>query len=187
MMKRVLLAMLGLLVMSGAAFAQPDTSYVGLFADVDHTTWDVLYVGPSATDFTMYIFWLPSVRGLQGVEFKVKYPSNVLGMAVTSNPSITLDFGSLSAGILSVWGEGDCQQAGVWVESHNQECLLRSNVASMIEIVAHPTSGKIEVATCELGYPLEPVRKFTNLCTNQACVTATETKTWGAIKGLYKN
>jgi len=184
-MKRVLLASLGLLLIAGAAFAQPDTSYVGLFTDVDHTTWNVSYVGPIPTEFIMYIYWLPSVRGLQGVEFKVKYPSNVLATAVNQNPGIVIALGSLSAGISAVWGEGDCQAAGVWVESHNVECLLLSNVASMVEIVAHPLVGKYQILNCELGYPPEPVRKFTNLCTNQACATATETKTWGAIKGLF--
>jgi hypothetical protein len=184
-MRRVLLVALGLLLIAGAAFAQPDSTYTGFFADSARTTWNVAY-GGTTTSFTMYIYWLPCARGLQGVEFRVSYPANVIQGAVTSNPNIVLDFGSLKAGISSVWADGDCQPAGVWVISHEADCFLTSAVSSVVQMIPNPAENKYQILTCELGYPKEPVKRFTNLCLNQGCAYRTESKTWGAIKSLFQ-
>jgi len=185
-MKKVILAALGLLLMAGAVFAQaPDTAYVGLFADVDRLTWSAYHIDPPMTDFMMYIYWLPSVDGFQGSEFKVSYPANVLKGLVTTNSRIVVSLGSLSTGISVVLAEGDCQPPGVWIETHHQECTLLSITPSIIEIVAHPTVGYYQVAICDENFSIRPVKKFTNLCLNSACATATESKTWGAIKSLF--
>jgi len=185
-MKKVILAALGLLLMAGAAFAQaPDTAYVGLFTDVDRQTWTASYSGPPPTDFMMYIYWLPSAEGLIGAEFKVTFPSNVLRGTLTTNPRITISLGQLTTGLAVVLNPTDCQPPGVWLETHNLECALLNATPGVIQIAASGMSGDYHVAICDQDYSPRPVIRYTNVCVNSTCTTATEKETWGAIKSLF--
>lgn len=183
-MKRVLLIAIGLLLVAGSAFAQTDTTYAGLFTDVAHTTWTVSSTGFTA--FTLYIYWLPPQDGLSAMEFKISAPANVIMSTTTANPDIVVSLGTLTGGTSVSFGEV-CEPAGVWVWSHHVSCFLTSTAVGTIEIVPDPTAlpPVLQIATCALGNPLYPVRKFTNLCLNSTCSTATQTKTWGAIKSLF--
>jgi hypothetical protein len=184
-MKKVILAALGLLLMAGAAFAQaPDTAYVGLFTDVDRNTWTASHTG-APTDFMMYIYWLPSVEGFIGAEFKVTFPTNVLRGTLTTNPRITISLGQLTTGLAVVLDPTDCQPPGQWIETHNLECLLLSATPGVIQIAASGMSGNYQVSICDVNYTVRPVKRFTNICLNSSCTTATEKKTWGAIKSLF--
>lgn len=183
-MKRMVLVVLALFVFSSAGFAQPDTGYVGLFTDVAHTTFTKDYSG-AVTPFTMYIFWLAPTQGINAVEFAVTYPANVIGSTVTTNAGIVVSLGTLPGGISCAWAAGDCQLAGVWVESHHQSCFLTSAALGLIEVVAHPVAGGPQIASCELGYPIYQVKKYTNLCLNQTCEIAVQDATWGAIKSIF--
>jgi len=185
-MKRVLWAIMLLFVFSSAGFAQPpDTAYVGLFTDINHTTFSVMHPGGAPLPFTMYIFWLAPAVGINAVEFMIVYPANIIASTVTPNPAITVNLGSLSAGMSSAWGPEDCQAAGVWVESHHQACFLMNMDQTIIELAPHPTAGGPQIASCELGYPIYPAKKFTNLCLNSDCSYAAPNTTWGAIKSLF--
>ncbi len=190
-MKRMVLIALGLLLLAGSAFAQPypglpDTAYVGLFADVGRTVHSVTYGGTGFTPFTMYLFWLPSTRGLIAAEFKLAYPANVIGAAITSDATLTVQLGTLGAGISIAWNPDSCQTD--WVYSHRQACFLTSALQTQIEVVANPAVlpfPAYQVATCELGYPIEPVRRFTHLYLNWDGGVAVEPKSWGSIKSLF--
>ncbi|MFA4949194.1 MAG: hypothetical protein WC674_11910 [Candidatus Krumholzibacteriia bacterium] len=200
-MKRMVLIAMGLLLLAGSGFARPygglgdstyaglpDTAYVGLFADVGHTVRSVTYGGTGFTPFTMYIFLLPSKMGLQGAEFKVSYPSNVMGTTVTQNPLIVIALGTLAAGISFTFAEeGGCRSD--WVEAYHQACYLTSAAQSQIMVIEHPDIlpfPAYEVITCELGYPIAPLKRFTHLSMNYDGGTAVESKSWGSIKSLFK-
>jgi hypothetical protein len=184
-MKRVIPAVVALLLVAGSSFAQaPDSTYVGLFTDVDHTVWTQSYTG-ATTLFYMYIFWLPTEKGMQAAEFSISYPDNIVGLTVTKDADITVTLGDLEGGISIA--TGTCHPGGVWYQTHRQRLALYDAEVSTVRILANPTliPPKLQIASCELGYQKYPVRKFTNLCINEDCSTATTPKTWGAIKSLF--
>lgn len=188
-MKRMVLVAMGLMLLAGSAFAQPfpglpDTAYVGLFADVSHTVRQVNYGGVGFTPFTMYIFWLPSKMGIQGAEFKLAVPANVILAVTTKNPYITVELGTLANGISCAFSEDTCMID--WVESHHVTCYLTNATQTQVEVVENPTAGAYQVASCELGYPLYPVKRFTHLYMNWDGGIAVESKSWGSIKSLFQ-
>jgi hypothetical protein len=191
-MKRMVLIAMGLMLLAGSAFAQPfpglpDTAYVGLFKDVAHTIRSMNYtaIPPAFQSFTMYIFWLPSNMGLQAAEFGISYPLNVLDAVTTKNPLVVLEMGTLKAGISISFAEiTGCQTD--WVYSHVVTCFLKDATQSEIMVIPHPTVGAYQVASCELGYPIYPVKRFTHLYLNWDGGTAVEPKSWGSIKSLFR-
>ena len=137
-MKRMVIVATGLMLLAGSAFAQPypglpDTAYVGLFKDVAHTAWAVNYTAtpPAFTNFSMYIFWLPNKMGLQAMEFKIQYPSNIIPAVTTKNPAVIIELGTLTAGISASFAEGDCHTD--WVYSHQVTCFLKDATQSQID------------------------------------------------------
>jgi len=186
-MKRVLLIAAALLMLAVAGAAQaPDSSYVGLYADVDHSVRRVDYPG-AFTPFTMYIWWLPSVRGIRAAELMISYPANVIAGGVTASPRINVSLGSLPAGISFAFES--CNEGGIWFESHRQACFITSAAESQFEVVNHPglIPPSYQVAICDSaqGYRPEPVKRLTHLYLNWDGGIATETSTWGAIKSLF--
>lgn len=181
-MKKSLLVFFGLLLFSSAAYAiSPDTSYVALYADSGRTITRVDYTG-ATTRFEMYICWLPSGRGIHALEFKMNYPSNMIAATVTESPDISVSLGTITSGA-SV-GLTFCKTDWFW--SHHQTCYLTSSAAGFIYVGPHPQAGGPQISTCDLGYPIEPIRRWHNLCLNSTCQLAVGGKTWGAIKELYR-
>jgi hypothetical protein len=191
-MKRMVLIATGLMLLAGSAFAQPfpglpDTAYVGLFADVAHSVRSVNYGGAPA-GFQWYIYWLPSKMGLQAAEFAISLPSNVIGMTIlASDPAITVQMGTLAGGLTIAFHADSCQTN--WVFSHKVQSVLMSAAQSQIMVVENINIlpfPAYQVASCELGYPIEPVKRFTHLYLNWDGGTAVEPKSWGSIKSLFK-
>lgn len=182
-MKRLLIAALALAYLSVGLSAQAlmPNAYAGLFVDQIHSGTAVYYVTP-LTPFTMWIWWLPSEKGIMAVEFQIIYPSNVIGITVTVNPLVAAELGDLASGESAAFG--DCQMACVW--THQQACYLTDMSPSFIQIVAHPTGGGLNVATCEAGHPIEAATALTPLYLNQSGPIAAEPVSWGVIKGLYR-
>jgi len=193
-MKRMVIIAMGLLLLAGSLYAQPfpglpDTAYVGLFKDAAHTGWSVNYVAtpPAFTIFTMYIFWLPSKMGLQAAEFRISYPSNVIGGAITSNVDLSVQLGTLPAGISIAFFEDKCKTD--WVLSHSQMCFLKDATQSQIMVIENPAVlpfPAYQVASCEGGYPIYPVKRFTHLYMNWDGGVAVQSKSWGSIKSLFQ-
>ena len=190
-MRRMVLVAMGLLLLAGSAFAQPfpglpDTAYVGLFADAAHSVRSVNY-GVAPASFQWYIFWLPSKMGLSATEFKIQLPANVVGTTVLDkDPAITVELGTLTAGITIAFHEDSCQTD--WVYSHHLSSFLLNATQSQIEVVAHPAiiPPEYHVTSCEPGYPIEPVKRFTHLYLNWDGGIAVEEQSWGAIKSLFR-
>lgn len=182
-MKKALLIGFAMLFVASAVSAAPNCcewGYIGLFADGGHSVCNVNAPAPFFP-FTMWVWCMPSIRGMQAAEFMVAYPANVIGSTVTQNPLINVALGSLNAGISVSFSE--CQATWQW--THQQSCFLMDMNANTIQIVAHPGSGVYQFATCEIGFPLEPTTRLTHLYLNQNCVYATQDASWGAIKSLF--
>ncbi len=197
-MKRMVLTAIALTLIAGSGFAQPypglpDSAYVGLFADVAHTSYRVNYGGTGFTPFTYYIFWLPSKMGMMAAEFKIQYPTNVIQTAPTKNAAVIIELGTLKDGIsISFYGEAECGTNCCrtdWTYSHAVSCLLQNANQSQIMVVDR---GQVEnvwvplqVGTCEPGTPLFPAKRFCYLSLNYDGGVGVENTSWGAIKNLF--
>lgn len=142
----------------------PAYSSIGLYADESRSTNAGYYAG-APTEITMYIFCNPTARGLYAVEFSIAYPANVLVGDVTTNPLIAVELGDLDTGTSVAFN--DCQNDWVW--THHQSLFLTNTEETRVEIEKHESAGEYQMATCELGYPLEPVFISSLLCFNAAC------------------
>jgi hypothetical protein len=106
----------------------------------------------------------------------------VIASTITVNPLVAAILGDPPSGTSAAFG--DCQMAWVW--THQQTCYLTDMSPSVIQIVAHPTGGGLNVATCEDGYPIATARALTPLYLNQTGPIAAEPVSWGTIKSLYR-
>jgi hypothetical protein len=192
-MKRMVLVAIGLLFIAGSAFAQPypglpDTAYVGLFTDAAHSASRVNYSGVSPTPFQWYIFFLPSKTGFQAAEFKIQLPANVLSTTILAkDAAITVELGTLTGGISTALAEGTCRTD--WFYLYKIQSILMSNVESQVELVENPNIlpfPAYEVASCELGYPIEPLKRYCHLSMNYDGGVGVQSKSWGAIKSLFQ-
>lgn len=159
------LAFILIIIGVGPVLAQTSAySRMGLYTDEARSSSDVSYAGPS-TEATVYVLFAPSSRGLYGAEFSLVYPANVIPADVTTNPLISAYLGDLSTGMSFAFL--DCQTDWVW--SHHQRLFLTSADPAFVKIAASSLSGECQVASCELGYPLEPVFFSSLLGVNAAC------------------
>ncbi len=154
------------LALTAAAFepalAQtPSCAYIGLYADEARSSNTVSFAG-GYTEFTMYVFCGPTDRGLFAAEFSIAYPGNVLSADVTTNPLISVSLGDLDTGISVAFAE--CQNDWIW--THRQRLFLTSGDAARVGIEKNEVAGEYQIATCGLGYPLEPVFFSSQLCLN---------------------
>jgi len=184
-MKKGLLIGFVVLMLAGSLSAG-DVPYIGIYASPDGVmdTHSTCSISPVVFDetFVMWIWVLPSSRGMNAVEFRLSRPTLITQeLDAVSNPDITIELGSLSAGISSAFGS--CQNGWTW--THQQLCSSRSTTPRFFSIIVNPSSGLFQVASCEPGNPLEPATRLTHLYLYQPCVYATKDATWGAIKSLF--
>lgn len=190
---KILLAAVAIIIVASSAFALPDTGYIGLFIDATHNTDPAANtVCPAAYgQFMCWIWCLPSVNGLQAVEFAVGFPSTVVTLAVVQNPCITIGLccGTLSTGISVAFAEGCCQMDWVWTH----QITMMSLAATPAKIAIAPNQNVLPVpayqfASCEPGYPIEPCIYLTPLyiCWSpDPGPLGVREESWGAIKSLF--
>lgn len=166
---------------AGVARAASDQAYVGLFADEYHSTCIIVSPG-SLVSFTTWVWFLPGTSGVMAAEFHIVFPSNVIVGNVTCNTHVLGCYGPPEDiafdHCLTEW------EWGIKVE-----CVLTDALPSIIELVPHSGDSSVLVATCELGFPLEPAIVLMDLYLNQTgrCFfDAAEPVSWGAIKSLYQ-
>ncbi len=187
-MKRLLMVLL-LFISFGTAHAQlPQTAYIGLFADEDHLSWCVN--GQVFYGCEMWVWVLPSERGVMCVEFKVEYPDNVIQSTILQCwGDFTLDIEDPAMGYSACALECRLEWFCVFV----QQLYVTSAEETRCEIVPHVGAGAYQVANCEPGYPVEPVIKLTDLYVNRepndpVCAgVGTGSASWGAIKRLVSD
>jgi hypothetical protein len=147
----------------------PQTGYIGIWADQNHLDCDVF--PPQYTTFDVWIWCLPSVRGLQAAEFAVSFPATVITLSMVQRPDIAVSLGSLTTGISVAFSQNDCQRDWVWM--HHLTCMsLTTNVPGYIGIIPHPATLPLpayQFASCEPGYPIEPCMNSGPLYVNQSC------------------
>ncbi|MCX5752104.1 MAG: hypothetical protein NTW97_00500 [Candidatus Krumholzibacteria bacterium] len=196
-MVKMLLAVAVIVLTTSSSFALPETGYIGLFADATHDT-DPTSGGagynvcpPQYGQFQCWIWCLPSVHGLQALEFAISFPPTVVVLATTRNyPDITMEIGSPDGGISIAFGEGNCRSDWLW--THNFTCMsLAAGLPAQIRIVPHPGVQPMpayQFASCGPGYPIEPC---IILCPLYICYPypegplGIEQTNWGSIKSLF--
>ncbi len=191
-MKRMVMVAFALLLLAGSGFAQPfpglpDTAYVGIFNDAAHTTHQVNYTGAPAP-FQYYIFFLPNKMGFQAAEFTLKLPANVVSVTtLAKDAAITVELGTLTGGISIALQEGVCRTD--WFYAYRLQSLLMSNVQSQITVEDRGDVNGVwtpyQVASCEPGYPIYPVKRYCHLSLNYDGGVGVENTSWGAIKSLF--
>jgi hypothetical protein len=192
-MKRMVLIAMGLMLLAGSAFAQPypglpDTAYVGLFTDLAHTTYQVNY-GVAPTAFQWYIFFLPSKMGFQAAEFKIQLPANVVSITTLAKDlAITVELGTIAGGISVALDESVCRTD--WFYLYKLQSILMSNVQSQITVEDRGDVNGVwtpyQVASCEPGYPIYPVKRFCHLSLNYDGGIGVQSTSWSAIKNLFQ-
>lgn len=189
-MKKLLMCLAVLLILSGAAAAQNPT--IGLFADQDvapappYNTHCMTGVG--IWQFQMWIWCLPPVEGMMCAEFKLNYPLNIISSTVTDNSAIiSVQLGTLDTGMSVCYLA--CQNSWNWC--FHQLIYVTTGEATTIDIVDHPDTDNIEFADCTPGYPTVEAVVLCGMQLNVAtddpgCQTGTQNASWGAIKSLYR-
>jgi len=191
-MKKCLMLLVVLVLLSPAAQAQPPLGYIGLFTDASHSSWCA-----SGTPFypvTMYIWCLPGINGQMCAEFAIDYTADpgLIKTGATQAPHVSVALGGLDSGMSVCFIE--CQTDWHWAFS--QVLLVNTTSKLTIQIVPHPgiLVPAYQFANCLPKFPIEPCIVFTNLYINsqngidaECSTTANETATWGAIKNIYQD
>jgi hypothetical protein len=151
-MRGFLLLVLVLVLITAVAHAQlPEVGYIGLYTE------DPWRFDPSMSCVTgvgfypaeMWIFCLPSVRGIICAEFMITYPANVIQSTVTTNPAVSVTLGELDTGMSVCFV--DCHWDWVW--PFHQSLWVIDATPAWIEIVKHPDPHIIcvQFANCVLA------------------------------------
>ncbi|UCF04676.1 MAG: hypothetical protein JSV33_12225 [bacterium] len=171
------------LLVTGTVSAQlPSKPYIGLFIDEARSSWCT--EGVPLYLVQMYIYFLPSERGIMCLEFVIEYPQNVIQSTITPH------YPSIECWIEGPWDEGvtvcfrDCVMDWTW--SHCQDLWVTDLEYSVVRILPHPAVGALQVASCEPGFPVEPCTNFTQLYINGCGPTGVDEASWGAIKSMYQ-
>jgi hypothetical protein len=189
LMKRWLSILLVFWILPVAVFAQlPPVGYIGLYTDELHNEWCA--VGAGFYLVQMWAWCLPSERGMICAEFRIDYPANVIQSSVTWNQPWFIDPPDLEEGASVCLL--DCQWDWYWL--FHQQLWVTDPGPTYVEIVEFPflEVPVMQFANCEPGYPVETVKKYTNLYINydlaspECSGTAAETGSWGAIKKLMR-
>jgi len=189
MKKALLIAAAVMFVASAASAVLPPVGYIGIFANATHDTDPAAnYICPALyTPTPAWIWCLPSVNGLQAAEFAVSLPATMVQLSAVKNPNITVELGSLGAGISVAFGEGMCNTD--WVYLYQLSYMVLAAVPQKVDIIPHPGTLPLpayQFATCQPGYPIEPCLYLTPLyvCMSPSPLGVEQTN-WGAIKSLF--
>lgn len=192
-MKKALLFVIGALLVAAPAYA--GFPYVACFGDflggpsgADHSGYSV-YINSAPVDVEMWIWWLPAPgKGLSGIEFSVVYPPQRIMTegAVTTNPLIASEQGTLTTGMIATVSPTDCQYDWFW--SHHQ--VLTAFSAGSYCVNLRPNPGRVTppfdiiLTSCEPGFPTYACTKLCDFWINYK--DAVKPSTWGSIKSLYE-
>jgi len=193
-MRRVLmlLSLAGMMPVPSVADL-PLTGTIGVYADGAHqyNAYCPFPIGAPIAKVEMWIWCLPSTRGLRCADFSIGYPANALQDLVTSNPGVSSSQGDLAGGYSACFDA--CQLDWVWIA--HQSLYLTSNASTYVEILPHPGIGLYRFLNCDSPNCCnEPAIKGSTLylsdsahaCLPPEIAIGTGSDTWGAVKALYK-
>jgi hypothetical protein len=113
-------------------------------------------------------------------------PATIISLSTVKNPGITVELGALNTGISVAFGEGQCQMDWVWL--YNLTLMALAPAPGAVMIIPHPGTLPVpayQAASCELGYPIEPLIRLSHLHFYQSCQVGVQESNWGAIKSLF--
>ncbi len=181
-MKRILLVMVMVLLVSSVVSAQPPPQgYFGLFFDVNRVNW--CYNGVGTTTF--YFFAIPNSDGLKCVELMTPLPAGFFMFGEVFHPDVLSPvMGSLPAGLAACFG--NCYYE--WVQVLSGTLMIPNMDPAEIMIDAFPLSPYPKILDClDPAHELEAI-SWTSIYTNYVvCPGYSSTEsTWGAIKNMYE-
>lgn len=186
-MKRMVILVVALLLVSGSAYACPS---IGLFNCPDHSSWCATGVGFYPVEMWVWSLANPHTEQVSKIcdEFSVCYPINVIQSTVTWNtPLISVSLGDLPSGLSVCYIV--CQTNWFWI--CHQLLYVTDGTQTMVYICPHPGVGVIQYASCEPGYPTYVNPQLSHLYINyepgidpECAFIGTETSSWGAIKSM---
>jgi hypothetical protein len=167
----------------------PPQGYIGLFTDEYRQEWCA--EGEAIYSVEMWMWCLPSNNGQAGVEFGVRYPSNIVLSTFTTNDIWGLGMISGCEGDICYLSGGymGCMTDWHWI--FHETLYVMDSTPSYCEIVPFPESGVYKFMSCLPGHPDEPCRIYTNAYFNyppegpECRGTAIESKSWGSIKSMF--
>jgi hypothetical protein len=193
--KGIALASIGVLCLATAgavAAVLPPIGYIGIFADTSRAANSVCTA--QYESFEAWIWCLPSENGMQGAEFAVRFPADILTLNIVTNPVVNPVIGALASGI--AFNLNYCQTDWVW--THCITLLPLAVLPSTIDIIPNPWAYPApahKFTTCEEAgsgsnyYMVEPCINLTPLyfcwAPDPGPIGVEETS-WGAIKALYR-
>lgn len=188
-MKKLLFLVVVLTLVATAVSAQPPVPYIGLFTDEFHSVWCASNPAPFYP-VEMWVWCLPSERGMICAEFDISYPVNVIQSTVTLNPELGIIIPDPPYPEAFILCFVDCKWDWAWL--FHQTLYVVDQTPTYIEIIKHPDPDieHIRFANCEPGFPVEPCIKYTNMYLNyeppdpECLGTATQDASWGAIKSM---
>ena len=192
-MKKLLTVLLLTAILSGSAIAQaPPISYFGLYCDEHHSS--RCAAGTGSYEVTMWIWCLPGVDGLYGVEFAVVYPAGLIPGEVERNPIFPVQIGDLSSVNGVATPASECLKDWTWV--FRQTLHVVTSDAMEVRLKGSTMGGIVyEVpihTTCGYTRPICDFRVLNHFYINYSdgeleCQTlGTESRSWGAIKSLFR-
>ncbi|MCK4537798.1 MAG: hypothetical protein KAV42_03265 [Candidatus Krumholzibacteria bacterium] len=150
------------MLIPASGVAQP-LSYIGLYADPYHYDGDVVIWEPYA-GWTTWVWVMPGNDGMMCAEFMIQNPPYVLNIGTTPNPAHSVTLGDPFTGISICFPE--CQYDWTWLY---QLSALPVEVGpyDYVYVLPHPDTDAVQIATCEAGYPIQPVTYCLHLGINQ--------------------
>jgi len=143
----IILIMISVVIFPAIIAAQSD-GLIGMWADSEHChSW--IDPSPPYTTFNLWIFVLPGADGVEGLEFKMDLPANVILSGYELNPIFGITIDPITPWIApgASWDFGPCQTDWFW--THRITLLTTDVLPSHITIVPHENSGLIASITCE--------------------------------------
>ena len=132
-MKKYLMVFLMVLLFSTAVSAQTQ-GYIGLFADVTHTSWCASAASVPG-NFNMWIYCLPRSDGMFCAEFMIQMPADPTLILATTTPQdgYSVIMGNLTTGVSICFNS--CQTDWIW--THQLTCLVIDETPSIITLDPH--------------------------------------------------
>jgi hypothetical protein len=186
---KTLILVLAIIMISSAAFGTPT---IGIyFTDVPGEMTYFLNDPPGVQEFDAYIYAHFVGCMLSAVEFKIDMPSSINYTGTSFPPEATVSLGDPINGISIAYapaldGIGSAQNFLCTIHLWSLDrctCNLGTLEDSPMTVVAHPGSGHLRGTCHPENYLFELQGMMSILCPK---AVGTETKSWGAIKSLFK-
>ena len=174
---------LALAFLPSASGAQATThTYIGVYFDDTHTSWCVTQTPPYTVE--LWVWALPGVYGLSGAVFDFDYTGVDIPGDLTYHPNIVIRPTACQKPCpYFSRGYADCQTDWVWL--FHATVLVSTSEPLDIAVLPHLEDFPY-VAVFDCDDVERPATVLSNGHVNYCGPLPVETRTWGAIKSLYR-